>query len=223
MEKTAQTNSPERTTKLHAAVGKKIKTMRDPEKREAATKFRAALGRKIGTTKMASDQLIPVYDDAFVDELEKQGAVLTLNPEERKKLVGSTGFLGGLGGGILAGGATARVFRSTPLLGLMATIPSIILGAKAGELATKGAVRTLAGAKSEEEKTSENVDPYVDAFQDELEKLAKAKLGSGARFKALKGKIARKGGVRDPGAVAASIGRKKYGTKRFQQLAAAGK
>lgn len=50
--------------------------------------------------------------------------------------------------------------------------------------------------------------------------MAKAKLGSGARFKALKGKLSRQG-VRDPGALAASIGRKKYGKQRFQKLAAA--
>ena len=42
-------------------------------------------------------------------------------------------------------------------------------------------------------------------------------------FAKLKKKIASKGGVRDPGAVAASIGRKKYGKKRFQKAAAAGK
>jgi hypothetical protein len=50
----------------------------------------------------------------------------------------------------------------------------------------------------------------------------KAKLGSGARFKALKAKLARKG-VRSPGGLAAYIGRKKYGKKRFQALAAAGR
>lgn len=49
-----------------------------------------------------------------------------------------------------------------------------------------------------------------------------AKLGSGARFKALKKNIASKGNVRDPGAVAASIGRAKYGKAKFQKLAAAG-
>lgn len=54
----------------------------------------------------------------------------------------------------------------------------------------------------------------------ELEEMAK--LGSGARFKALQKKIARKGGVRDPAAVAAAIGRKKFGKKKFQKLAAAG-
>ncbi len=53
--------------------------------------------------------------------------------------------------------------------------------------------------------------------------MARAKLGSGKRFAALKAKIAARGGVRDPGAVAAAIGRKKYGKKRFQKLAAAGR
>lgn len=46
-----------------------------------------------------------------------------------------------------------------------------------------------------------------------------AKLGSGARFKALKAKLAGRG-IRDPGALAAHIGRKKYGKGRFQKLAA---
>ena len=59
----------------------------------------------------------------------------------------------------------------------------------------------------------------VDHFSD----ASKPPLGSGARFAALKAKIAKKGGVRDPGAVAAAIGRKKYGAKKFQALAAKGK
>lgn len=50
----------------------------------------------------------------------------------------------------------------------------------------------------------------------------KAKLGSGARFKALKSKLAKKG-VRDPGALAASIGRKKYGASKMAKWAAAGR
>ena len=41
-------------------------------------------------------------------------------------------------------------------------------------------------------------------------------------FEKLKSKIAARGGVRNPGAVAASIGRKKYGAKRFNQAAHAG-
>ena len=42
-------------------------------------------------------------------------------------------------------------------------------------------------------------------------------------FDKLKGEIAAKGGVRNPGAVAASIGRRKYGAKKFQKAAASGK
>lgn len=53
--------------------------------------------------------------------------------------------------------------------------------------------------------------------------MAKAKLGSGARFKALVKNIATKGHVSDPSAVAASIGRKKYGKAAFQKMSAAGR
>ncbi len=50
-----------------------------------------------------------------------------------------------------------------------------------------------------------------------------APVGEGGRFAALKKKIAAKGKVSDPGAVAAAIGRKKFGKKKFQQMAAKGK
>ena len=45
----------------------------------------------------------------------------------------------------------------------------------------------------------------------------------GERFEKLSEEIARKGNVTDPDAVAAAIGRKKYGKKRFQKLAIKGK
>lgn len=48
---------------------------------------------------------------------------------------------------------------------------------------------------------------------------AAAKLGSGARFKKLSASLAAKG-AHDPGALAAWIGRRKYGKKRFVKLAA---
>jgi hypothetical protein len=51
----------------------------------------------------------------------------------------------------------------------------------------------------------------------------KAKLGSGARFAKLKKQVAAKGNVRDPAAVAAAIGRKKYGAKKMAQMSAAGR
>ena len=50
----------------------------------------------------------------------------------------------------------------------------------------------------------------------------KAKLGSGKRFASLKKKLRRKG-IRNPGALAASIGRKKYGAKRMAKMSAAGR
>ena len=53
-------------------------------------------------------------------------------------------------------------------------------------------------------------------------KKRKLKLGSGARFKKLT-KSLKKGGARDPKALAAYIGRKKYGKTKFQKLAAKGK
>lgn len=48
------------------------------------------------------------------------------------------------------------------------------------------------------------------------------KLGSGKRFKMLANKLARKG-VEDPNALAASIGRKKFGSKKMSKLSQAGK
>jgi len=49
------------------------------------------------------------------------------------------------------------------------------------------------------------------------------KLGGGGRFAKLEGELARKPGIRNPAAVAASIGRRKYGPKKFGGLAAAAK
>ena len=50
----------------------------------------------------------------------------------------------------------------------------------------------------------------------------KAKLGTGKRFASLKSKLAKKG-AKNPGALAAYIGRKKYGAKKMAKLAAKGK
>jgi len=50
----------------------------------------------------------------------------------------------------------------------------------------------------------------------------KPRLGSGKRFAALKRKLARRG-ARSPGGLAAYIGRKRYGKKRFAKLSAAGR
>ena len=48
------------------------------------------------------------------------------------------------------------------------------------------------------------------------------KLGGGGRFQKLSKELAAKG-VRDPGAVAASIGRKKYGAKKMAKMSDAGR
>lgn len=53
--------------------------------------------------------------------------------------------------------------------------------------------------------------------------MAKPKLGSGARFAALKGKLSHRPGVTNPGALAAYIGRKKYGSKKMASMSAAGR
>lgn len=51
----------------------------------------------------------------------------------------------------------------------------------------------------------------------------KPPLGTGQRFHALQTMLSHRPGVMDPAALAASIGRKKYGNKRYTQLAVAGK
>jgi len=45
------------------------------------------------------------------------------------------------------------------------------------------------------------------------------KLGGGGRFQKLESQLAQKPGIRNPAAVAASIGRKKYGARKMQSLA----
>jgi hypothetical protein len=59
------------------------------------------------------------------------------------------------------------------------------------------------------------IDHFTDASK-------KPPLGQGGRFKAVE-KTAAASGARDPAAVAAAAGRKKYGKKKFQALAAKGK
>jgi len=51
---------------------------------------------------------------------------------------------------------------------------------------------------------------------------AKAPLGEGGRFAAIEAK-AKASGVRNPAAVAAAVGRKKYGAKKMAEMAAAGR
>ena len=52
--------------------------------------------------------------------------------------------------------------------------------------------------------------------------MAKAKLGSGSRFKAVE-RSAAASGARDPAAVAAAAGRAKFGAKKMASMAAKGR
>ena len=75
------------------------------------------------------------------------------------------------------------------------------------------------------ELTKESIRKFketVKGLLDEEKKKKKPKLGTGERFEKLKKKLATQG-VDDPAALAASIGRKKFGKKKYQKLAAKGK
>ncbi len=50
-----------------------------------------------------------------------------------------------------------------------------------------------------------------------------AKLGQGGRFAALKSKLSGRKGVYNPAGLAAFIGRKKYGSKKFAGLSSKGR
>lgn len=53
--------------------------------------------------------------------------------------------------------------------------------------------------------------------------MAMPKLGTGERFRALKAKLMKKPGVANPGALAAFIGRKRWGAPKMAKMAAAGR
>ncbi|MEW6606043.1 MAG: hypothetical protein AB1414_01145 [bacterium] len=53
--------------------------------------------------------------------------------------------------------------------------------------------------------------------------MRRTKVGTGKRFASLKAKLKKKKGVRTPGALAAWIGRRKYGSKKFQKMAVRGR
>lgn len=53
--------------------------------------------------------------------------------------------------------------------------------------------------------------------------MAKAKLGTGTRFKNLKNKLAHEKGIKDPAAVAAAAGVKAHGQKQMTKYSQKGK
>jgi len=82
------------------------------------------------------------------------------------------------------------------------------MGLKIGEVKLEA---TPPGKKKKEESD-----------EDDDEEEPKPKLGSGERFKKLSGKLAKKG-AKDSDALAAHIGRKKYGATKMAKMAAAGR
>lgn len=75
--------------------------------------------------------------------------------------------------------------------------------------------------KSERESGVVTIKIGMKERKKEVEK--KPKLGSGKRFEKLEKSIAKKGNVDNPAAVAAAIGRKKYGSKKMAAMSAAGR
>ena len=71
-------------------------------------------------------------------------------------------------------------------------------------------------------RVNEHGDFRITAIEEE-KKNTNPRLGSGKRFAALERKLAARGDVSDPRAVAAAIGRRKYGKAEFQKLAARGR
>lgn len=55
------------------------------------------------------------------------------------------------------------------------------------------------------------------------EPAARTPAGKGTRFKAMVSKLKKKKGVKDPGALAAAIGRSKFGKGKMQRMAAKGR
>lgn len=51
----------------------------------------------------------------------------------------------------------------------------------------------------------------------------KPKLGSGERFAKLKESLSKEKGIKNPGALAAEIGRKKFGEKKMSELSKKGR
>lgn len=61
---------------------------------------------------------------------------------------------------------------------------------------------------------------YAQSSISREEDVAEPKLGTGARFAALQQSLTKKKGVSNPGALAAWIGRRKYGAHKMAQMAA---
>ena len=107
-------------------------------------------------------------------------------------------------------------------------------GYTAADVRKKAAEKAMADYKKKSEakkkqmsegikpKKLEADDPKKKKSDDDDDEESKPNLGSGERFKKLSGELKSKG-VKDPDALAASIGRKKYGAAKMAKMAAAGR
>ena len=84
-------------------------------------------------------------------------------------------------------------------------------------------LRSSTNKGNTQETSHPNHKHLMAALHDNLTSPHLPALGSGGRFSALKDSLSHEKGVTNPGALAASIGRKKYGAAKFDALAAAGK
>jgi hypothetical protein len=96
-----------------------------------------------------------------------------------------------------------------------------------GHPSQKGHMMAGVAAAFKSAKTPAHLKPHLQARMKENKPMAmpnsQAPLGQGGRFAALKNKLASRPGVKNPGALAAFIGKKKYGAKKMSKMAAAGK
>src|SRR6185312_3577620 len=97
--------------------------------------------------------------------------------------------------------------------------PTTIGEDKAGLQALKDKLSKLDRLDPDYEKTELEINKTQGFTKVETAPVKEAYVG----FKKLKAKIAQHGKARDAGAIAASIGREKYGKEAFQKAAAAGK
>lgn len=86
-----------------------------------------------------------------------------------------------------------------------------------GDVADKNVERKEVVKKKEDKKTLKESNLYQEMMGESV--VDEKKMG----FAKVEKAVAKNPKVRDPGAVAASIGRKKYGKEKFQKMAAAGK
>lgn len=103
---------------------------------------------------------------------------------------------------------------------------SIIDSASEGLQNFGRSIRSIPTSAGKGAYASDTVGQVADKIKGGVKKVINkvtAPLGSGQRFSRLKTQLASKPGVKDPAALAASIGRKKYGAQQFSRLGQAGK